>query len=529
MGKRIVGVFFVYIVAMLCLTGWLLRVTFAQDYVEAGSRQSSYTLTVARSRGKIYDRELNVLAGGAYSYRAAVEPSPEAAAKLIGMTGETETVDLEEKLKSSRPFLLDVRDGSLRGEGINVFRIQKRYGEAESIAPHVVGYLNGEGHGVSGVERAYDETLEDFSGELKIRYTVDAVGSSLETEPVVTDTTHDSDAGVVLTLSSGIQLAVQHTLERNKCPGAVVVMDPYNGDILALASYPSFRRDDIASCLDAQDSPLLNKSLADYDVGSVFKLVVAAAALENGMGDFACECEGFVDVGGKRFHCSSKKGHGHTDMERAIACSCNKYFILLGKELGKEKLIKKAREMGFGRRIQLAENYFTSKGNLPDDDELSLPAGLANFSFGQGSLMANPVQLAAAVSCVANGGEYVTPKIVKGICDRSKTITKEWNGHAPYRVMSERTAEKIKDCMKSTMIYGTGRSLSLQYRAAGKTGTAQTGMVKNGKKVTQGWFAGFFPIDEPKYVCVILAENAGSGAQNAGPVFAGIVRNIMGQ
>lgn len=525
MGKRIVAVFGVYVVIMLMLAGWLMKVTFSSEYVEAGAKQSSYTLTVSKSRGRIYDRNMNVIAGGAQEYRAAVEPSARSIANLMAHYPESVHGDMEKRLRSGRPYLLDVPDGSGNGEGVTVFKIQKRYSETKSIAPHVVGYLNGEGRGVTGIERAYDNFLSGNSGEKRIRYTVDARGTSLEKEPVITDTTYRSKAGVVLTLDCETQLAVQSALEKHVKSGAAVVMDVRSGEILACASYPAFSQTDVAPFLDDDDSPLLNKAISDYDVGSVFKLVVAAAAIENGMEDFTCECDGCEEIGGRKFYCSSKKGHGMMDMEHAIALSCNSYFIRLGQALGGDKILQKAREMGFGKKIALAGDYFTSGGNLPDEAELSLPAGLANFSFGQGSLMANPVQIAAMVNCIASGGEYVTPKIVIGTVDRYLTQKSTWKTEEKKRVMRKSTAEKLSCCMKATFDYGTGKKLDCF--ASGKTGTAETGMKKNGRKVKQAWLAGFFPADAPKYTCVVLAENGESGSASAGPVFEEIANALV--
>ena len=525
MGKRIVVVFGVYVVAMLLLAGWLMKVTFSSEYVAAGAKQSSYTLTVSKSRGKIYDRNMNVIAGGAQSYRAAIEPSARSAANLMAHYDLSVLGDMEERLKNGRPYLLDVPDGSADGEGVTVFRIKERYSKTKSIAPHVVGYINAEGNGVAGIERAYDSYLSGNFGELKIRYTVDARGTSLEKAPIVTDTTNRSNAGVVLTLDSETQLTVQSALEKHVHSGAAVVMDVKSGDIIACASYPAFSQSNVAPFLDDGDSPFLNKAISDYDVGSVFKLVVAAAAIESGMEGFVCECCGGVDIGGKKFYCSSKSGHGMMDMEHAIASSCNCYFIELGQALGGDKILAKAREMGFGKKIALAGDYFTSSGSLPDETEISLPAGLANFSFGQGSLMANPVQLAAMVNSIATGGEYVTPRIVIGTVNKNLEQKSTWNAAERKRVMQRSTAKKLSECMKATFEYGTARKLNCD--AAGKTGTAETGMRKDGEKVKQAWFAGFFPVDEPKYTCVVLAENGQSGAASAGPVFEEIANALV--
>lgn len=507
----------------MLLLGRQLSITVDPVYIEASSTSGIYTLTVSETRGKIYDRKLRSLAGGKNSYTAAVIPSAEAA-KILVESGTAATMDdYEEKIRLGSPFLAAVEDASIddAAAGITVMHTETRY-SLHTVAPHVVGHLNSEDKGAMGIERAYNDTLEKYSGSLKLRYQINALGQKRsDTEPEIIDSTALSNGGVVLTLDTDVQLVVQEAARRYSGSSAIVVLDADTAQILALCSSPDFSPADVAAALDDENSPLVNRALSSYDVGSVFKLVVAAAALEQGIdANLCCECSGSVLVGEQKFNCSSRSGHGKVNMEAAIAYSCNTYFIELAQQMGAQPILDMARRLGFGSTIELGENYYASSGNLPSDAELSLPAGLANFSFGQGSLQANPVQLAALISCIANDGIYMKPSIVIGEINEKGEMQNYFRTANPVQAMSAKTARTLSEYMRSCVRYGTGKmGASQKITASAKTGSAQTGIIRSGKSVTQAWYAGFFPANEPEYICVVLCEDGESGGATAGPLF----------
>lgn len=525
MGRRTVAFFCSYILLMVLLTGWLMNVTFSDKYIRAGNLQSSYTLTVYRTRGRIYDRNMNIIAGGASEYRAVFDPSSDSTARLISSVDGSYLEGFDEKIKGSRPFVISIPE-SYYDENMDVIKCIRRYGD-EPVAPHITGYLGAERQGVCGIEKAYDNLLSGFGGEYKITYQVNALGGSLGGKNIVRDTTHNSNGGVVLTIDSSIQLMAQRAAEEYLKSGAIVIMEPESGEILACVSTPIFKQDAVETYLEAENSPLVNKAFASYDAGSVFKLAVAAAAIENGFENFTYCCNGSIEIGDKVIKCSSTAGHGNVNLEQAISYSCNTYFVALSQELGYRAIINKAKMLGFGGRIELGDGFYTGSGNLPDEEELKRPAGLANFSFGQGSLMANPVQVAAMVSCIANEGEYVSPSIVKKTVNSNLLTLTEWKGKPTYSAMKKDTAQKLRGYMKAVMTYGTGKSVcSNKVSIAAKTGSAETGIIKDGRKLTRGWFAGFFPADEPQFVCVVLEEDAVSGTVSAGPCFKFIAERL---
>ncbi|HEX2937617.1 MAG TPA: penicillin-binding transpeptidase domain-containing protein [Ruminiclostridium sp.] len=178
-----------------------------------------------------------------------------------------------------------------------------------------------------------------------------------------------------------------------------------------------------------------------------------------------------------------------------------------------------AKRLGFGRQTVFAPGLSADAGTLPTSTELKAPAAVANFSMGEGNLMVTPVQVACMVSMVANGGMLPTARLVKGIYDGDKMVT-DYPGAVAGRVISADIAQQIKAFMIKTVNEGTGLPAKPVYGGAGgKTATAETGWLKDGKTINQAWFAGFYPADSPKYAIVAMCENGKAGGADAGPVF----------
>ncbi|MCL2486023.1 MAG: penicillin-binding transpeptidase domain-containing protein, partial [Oscillospiraceae bacterium] len=331
-----------------------------------------------------------------------------------------------------------------------------------------------------------------------------------------------------LTIDSEIQKVAERAAAEHLKKGAVVVMEIPTGKVRASVSLPAFDQNNVAASLSGEDSPMLNRAVSAYDVGSTFKLVVAACALDRGISpDFCHECTGSAQIGENIFHCSDRIAHGTIAMDKAIEVSCNTYFIALAQQLGGEAVLEYASRFGLGQEIQLAHDYATAAGLLPTPRSLELPAALANFSFGQGELLATPMHIASIIGTIANGGREVTPVLLEGVVDSDKNYISRPVFVPGEQVCSPESAGLIGSFMRMSVIEGTGRfGASERVDCAAKTGTAQTGMTVGGKQVLQAWYAGFFPYDSPKYVVVVLAENRRSGGRDAGPVFKTIADAI---
>ena len=301
--------------------------------------------------------------------------------------------------------------------------------------------------------------------------------------------------------------------------GAVVLMEAKTGKIRAMASVPDYDVNQVAAALQAQDSPLLNRATAAWNVGSIFKICVAAAAMENNV-ELPQEycCEGYYRLGDHAYFCHERSGHGTLDLQQAMELSCNPYFVELGQRTGAEALLRMAQRMGFGSGGTLAEGVTTASGTLPPLQETT--AGeLANLSFGQGKLTATPVQVAAMLAAVANGGNSVQPTLLAGMTYDGKTLQEETAG-APIRIMSTETAETLRQLLVSVVEEGTGyRAANCYCGAGGKTASAQTGQYQEGEEIVHAWFGGFFPAGEPKYVLVVFQEGGRAGGQVPATVF----------
>lgn len=527
MEKRTVELFCVLLALCTVLIGKLIMIDTHQEFITAAENHSTYKLVLAKTRGKIYDRNGVALAGGASSLKALIIPSSETSAALMGQLPSEKFKSIEPELKGTYPFVTEITDGSCECEGITVYRVPKRYSD-HSLAVHLVGWCSDQG-GESGIERAYDQWLADAAGELSVICRVSASGKTLNgANREINDTTMRSDRGVMLTIDSNIQNIAETAAAKHIQCGAVVIIDIASGEILAMASLPVYNRNDIASVLKDEHSPLINRAVSEYNAGSVFKPVVAAAALESGIDPSEeYQCTGTVKIGNVRMGCINHTAHGNVNLENAISHSCNTYFINASSRTGGEAILKMAHALGFEKATQLGTHYSSSKGSMPDQELLTRPAELANLSFGQGSLTVTPVQVAGMTAAIARGGEYIEPYVVKGLTDEQMNLISKPFQPEKRQAMSVSTARTIAACMRTAVLEGTAKAgASDRITSAAKTGTAETGIFRNGKRVNQAWYAGFFPYESPQYACVVLAENGTSGGSSAGPVFKEIAERM---
>lgn len=530
MYKRMIGIF---CAVLLVMTAAMTRIYYLgqSDYLAAAaSVQGKYALQIASSRGMIYDRNLNELVNKRYRYVAAVLPSPEAAAVLIDVVDEEGREALVNRLSAAVPFTMEVPDDNIYAYGVDVFRVYDRY-DSKQIAPHIIGYLNGDGSaGVAGIEKAHDQLLKRESGWIDIHYMVDAVGRTARGGSIdINRQNLGARGGVVLTLDRDIQQLVQTALEEGCQKGAAVVMDIYTGDILAIASTPAFDPNNITASLDDSNTPFINRAISAYNIGSTFKLITAAAALEQGYSSsYQYECKGYIDVNGQIFKCQNTAGHGLVDMEQAVSISCNPYFINLAIQVGPQPILAMARNLGIGNAAELAPGLWTQPGNLPALQELSSDAAIGNFGFGQGQSLASPLQIAQVISAIANSGRSVPPRIVRGTTEDGAFLNDEYPIYASTQVMDESTAALLKNFMIEVIENGSGTNARpIAGGAGGKTASAQTGQYEEEEEIVHAWFSGFYPAQSPRYSIVVFAEGEDSGGKVAAPIFKRIADGIQ--
>lgn len=521
--KRIISFFCTF----LCLLGAVgLRVLYLEDggaATGAAAVQSSRSVTLYQSRAGIFDRDGSPLVNKSFVWKALVFPEE---ADLSALSGFAAEEGFAEAVKSGAPVVVDTGGRIINGNGIYNFKAPKRYSE-NPLAAHIIGYVNG-GDGASGIEKAYDDMLKAEGPCAFVRYSTDGHGRILSGEEISFEQEDKSKSGIMLTLSTEIQSAAETALRESLEHGAAVVLDAQTGEILAAASVPCFDQNNLAASLGKEGSPFINRAFSAYTVGSTWKLVVAAAAIENGESTARkYDCKSSIEVEGIDFHCHWEYGHGEIDMPAALRVSCNPYFIDLGLSVGGKKILETAENLGFGAGTELAPGLFSAAGSLPSEAELRSPAALASFSFGQGKLTATPLQMAALAAAIANGGCAVTPKLVLGTRDAAGNITfaAEYESN---RVMSEATAKKLQKMMISVVEEGSGINAKPESGGAGgKTASAQTGQFdKDGNEIVHAWFVGFYPAESPKYAIAVFAEGMDSGSEFAAPVFKKICDKI---
>ena len=422
--------------------------------------------------------------------------------------------------------------------GINIDEDTKRYYPYSNFASQIIGFCGSDNQGLDGIEAKYENELKGQQGSIQ-RHT-DAKGGEIGKEGENYVSAIDGN-DIVLTIDYTIQSIAEKYLEEacidNKCTdgGNIVIMNPQNGDLLAMATYPSYNlntpyepyTDELKETWDTLDQTekttklqavWRNKAIADtYEPGSVFKLITSSAALEEGItdtdneGEFACT--GGIEVAGVRIKCwRYYRPHGSESLRQALMNSCNPVFIGLGQKMGvttyysylnKFKLLDKT-------GIDLPGEA----GSIFLAEEKAGPVELATISFGQ-RFEITPIQLVTAVSAIANGGTSVQPRIVKQIVNSKTGEIKDIEVKTHDKVISKETSEKVLSMMESVVSEGTGKNAKVAgYRIGGKTGTSEDGVNTN-KYVTS--FCGVAPIDNPKVVVLVTLYNpTGEGGHHEG-------------
>lgn len=520
-GRLLVPVMALFLFAFALLL-WLFVLQGRSKQLTAAASTGRYTIKVTGGDGVIYDRTFQPLTNQTERYRAVVNPTPEASARLVGHTVQME--ELRTLFQTGKPFVCDVDSPQVACADVTVFPVPVRYGGA---AVHLLGYRDGDGVGVSGLEAAYDQLLREQRQESTVVYTVNGQGELLGGIEKRVDMAPTVRAGVVTTLDREIQQICEEAIDFSA--GAAVVLDVQTGEIRALVSVPDYDPNDVAASLEAENSPFLNRALCAYGVGSVFKIVTAAAALQSGLSPSLCyQCTGAVDVRGQLFRCHDLHGHGWLDMRGAMVASCNTYFITLSRLMTADALHSTASAFGFGEAMFLADGIRCAAGNLPSREALSLPAEQANFAFGQGQLTAAPLQVARMTCAVAGDGMLPACSLVRGVTTDGRSISVPQEKAAPKRVLTAEVATALRE-MLCAAVDGNpdSKARPSNTEAAGKTSTAQTGRYgADGKELCHAWMTGYFPAAHPRYAVTVFAENGGSGNVTAAPVFRRIVEQM---
>ncbi|HNX81668.1 MAG TPA: penicillin-binding protein 2 [Candidatus Omnitrophota bacterium] len=504
------------------------------------------------ARGTFVDRFGLVIVDNALSYDVLVVPQKreklavvlEKVSTVLGISEENVVSKYRARFQVSSLPVLIAKDVSVRkamaleemnfdlGQKIVVQPYPLRNYPYGSLAAHVVGYLNKIDYwrlnkledygyqtkdivGYTGLEERYDYYVRQKEGGLSME--VDHHGRFVR---VLGYEPPKNGRQLQLTIDLKIQRIVETILHDRR--GCVILMNPFTGEIVAMASYPTFdpatfiRKGDssaVTSLFTDPNSPLLNRAISSsYPPASVFKLVVAAAGIEQGKitPETAYDCSGSMMVGNKRFGCWAV--HGHENLIQALTHSCDIFFYRTGLLLRAQTIHDYAIRFGFGRTTGIDIPNETG-GFVPDPawkkrvrKQIWYDGDTANFSIGQGDLLVTPLQITRLVSVFANRGYLVSPHLLKAV--DGKDVSGMFK--KPVRVaIKQSTIEYIREGLQSVVSVddGTGNVLKgLPVSIGGKTGTAQ---VPHG--LSHGWFAGFFPFNNPRYAMCVFLENGGGG------------------
>jgi penicillin-binding protein 2 len=577
---RIVVVIFLVAVCVLIVRLGYLQIIKGAEFRKKSENNSVRFRQIKPLRGLIMDRNGNVLVDNKPSFDVLYIPNKnnanELSVKKIKELYENKSMDFpfdQSLLKNAKPYLpvkLDknvsmekialVETNALNLPGIYVDVSPIRlYLDGEILAP-IIGYTGeiskeemeksndkyayGDISGKHGLERFFDEYVRGRRGAELVE--VNVYGREIKNlgriDPV-------SGYNMMLTIDADLQKAAWQAIEGKA--GSAVVMDPRNGEILAMVSSPSFDpnlfNEGISSDLWNQlqnnpFAPLSNKAISgQYPPGSTYKLIIAAAALEEGVitPDTKIFCNGSFALGNRTYRCWKKGGHGHVDLHKAIVESCDVYFYTVGKMLGVDKIAEYAKRFGYGELagIDLPNEKSglvpTKEWKLKKKKEVWQLGETISISIGQGYNLVTTLQLANAFGTFANGGTLWRPYIVKQIESADGKIYKEFSPLKKGELhLSAKTIEILNDALKGVVNEpgGTGQNAKLSdIEVCGKTGTSQVmGLPANEqarrRKILGAFqkdhalFACYAPSKSPEIVVAVILENAGGGGAVAAPV-----------
>lgn len=442
--------------------------------------------------------------------------------------------------------------------GISIAPRPVRYYRFGALAPHILGYvgepadreqlLERMGYvpdmvGREGVEKIFDSQLQGEPGGRILR--VNSRGYILSEEAYRPP--HVGGA-VYLTLDARIQAILEAVL-RKVGRATAIVMDPWTGDILAMASVPNYDPNVFIPKVSPEEwkrlttdptAPLVNRAISPYAPGSTFKVLVALAALKYGVitPKTKIYSPGGIDIGGRVFKDWTPGGRGDITVYDGIRYSCNTFFYQVGIRTGIDRIVELGRVVGFGAKTGIPLNN-ESPGILPDPAWMKVHyprerwtiAHTANVSIGQGFLQVTPLQMTVLMAAVANGGTVLYPRLVHGVMDWREEV----KASIPVRVRGElgvrqEDLDALRAALRGVVESGTGHSVDTPHcHVAGKTGSAQFKRWLNGKLVkdTRAWFYGYFPYEKPRYVFTVMVEGGVSGGSTAGPLAREIVEKIL--
>ncbi len=522
---------------------YILQIMEHENLLEKSEGQIKRIFYHRSDRGAIYDRNLRELAVNIKVDSVYANPK-----KIKNLTDTARTLssilnidrrELLSRLRKGKGFAwvkrkiipeesVKVKEAGIKGIGF--LRENKRFYPKRELAASVVGFVGMDNNGLAGLEYSYDDYLRRDRGEVILEK--DALGRRVNF--VANKSLFPlKEVDIVLTIDEVIQYIAEEELKKKVIEtgadsGVIIVMAPDTGNVLAMADYPGFNPNSFG-----RYQPFLWQTRAvanTYEPGSTFKLILASAALEEKETSsddlFFCE-NGEIDVGGITIH--DHKSYKWLTFKEIVGKSSNVGAIKIAQELGKEKFYNYIRGFGFGSKTGIGIPG-EAIGIVRDPGHWS-KVSIGSIAIGQ-EISVTPIQLVTAVSCIANGGLLMEPRVVKSFM-RDGVVVREFPPKVVRRVVSERTAREMTDILKYVVEYGTGRLAMLEGSdVAGKTGTAQkidpvSKTYMKDKFLAS--FVGYFPVDDPKVAMLVMIDEPKEifwGGQVAAPVFREVARRV---
>lgn len=559
--KKILIVFLVALLVLLGLIGRLvyLMIFDAEYYQEKAEALHEREREIKAARGEIIDTNGVVLATNKsvctisviHSQITDAELVIEVLAKELEMEEGTvrkkvEKVSSMERVKTNVEKEVGDRIREYNLDGVKVDEDYKRYYPYDELASKVLGFTGGDNQGIIGLEVKYEEYLKGTNGT--ILTTTDARG--IELEGIAEDRIEAIPGNTLqISLDYNIQAYAQQAAEKvmeekEADKVSILIMNPQNGEILAMVNVPEFNLNepfslesvglDTESVADDEKQDLLNQMWRNscindtYEPGSAFKIITSSACLEAGTVSIndTFFCPGYHIVEDRKIRCHKTGGHGSETFVQAVQNSCNPVFMQIGLELGVDRFYEYFQKFGLMKKTGV--DLPGEAGTITHKKEDVGPVELATMTFGQ-SFQITPIQLATTVSSIINGGTRITPHFGVQVLGEEGNMVKEFEYEEEKNIVSEETSDTMKMILESVVSEGGGKNAYIEgYQIGGKTATSQT-LPRSAHKYIAS-FVGFAPADNPQVLALIVIHNPQGvyyGGTIAAPVIKTVFENIL--
>ena len=549
MKKKITLIGALFFLVFLVLMGRLvyLMVFQSQYYSQKAEDIEERERDIKAARGRLIDANGKILATNEtvctvsviHSQITDADAVTDMLVKELGLTEEearkrVEKVSSIERVKTNVPKETGDAIRAYDLDGVKVDEDYRRYYPYDELASKVLGFTGGDNQGIVGLESRYESYLKGTNG--KILTLTDSRGVELKDagesrlEPI-------NGSDLYLTLDYNIQSYAQQLAEKamEECQASAVellVMNPQNGEIMAMVNVPEFNLNEpftLADGTETSDMERLNEMWRNacvsdtYEPGSTFKIITTAAALEEHLVtlDEQFNCSGAIMVEDTRIRCHKTTGHGPETFVDAIKNSCNPVFIQLGLRIGVERYFSYFRQFGLAKKTGI--DLPGEANTIMHAEENVGPVELATISFGQ-SFQISAVQLATTVSSLINGGVRVTPHVARQVRDSQGELIEHFT-YEGERIVSEETSETLRYLLNQVVSSGTGRNGAVEgYAIGGKTATSQTLPRSNGRYIAS--FIGFAPAQDPQVLALVIIHDP-QGIYYGGTIAAPVVRELF--